>query len=130
MDPYASHPTVNLPTALIETLNSDPALEFSVLVGSRANGTATSRRSWDIAVEWNPQTPWLPSIPRSETLCRQVADALQECESLGDLIDLNLTMRPIVAEEGFPLTDENTSAWARFLPRTWRELEEHYLGIV
>jgi hypothetical protein len=36
----------------------------------------------------------------------------------------NLTMRTSVAEEGVPLTGEGTLAWAHFLQRTWRELED------
>jgi hypothetical protein len=35
-------------------------------------------------------------------------------------------MRAAVAEEGKPLAGEDRSAWARFLRRTWRELEDFY----
>jgi hypothetical protein len=35
-------------------------------------------------------------------------------------------MRGSVAEEGLPLAGEDTLAWAHFLLRTWRELEDFY----
>ena len=46
-----------------------------------------------------------------------------------DLIELrraNLTMRANVAEQGLPLTGDNSLAWAHFLKRTWRDLEDFY----
>jgi hypothetical protein len=46
-----------------------------------------------------------------------------------DLIELrraNLAMRAEVAETGVPLKGEETLEWARFLTRTWRELEGFY----
>jgi hypothetical protein len=58
-----------------------------------------------------------------------LAKALGENESRIDLIDLanaNLAMRAVVAEEGVPLIGEDRPAWARFLRRTWRELEDFY----
>lgn len=117
------------PSTLTKTIEQQDSLEFSVLVGSRATGTATPASDWDIAVFWNPQLPWLERVARTETLRRQIAAALGESESRIDLIDLaeaNLTMRAVVAEAGLSLTGENSTAWARFLRRTWRELEEHY----
>ena len=38
----------------------------------------------------------------------------------------NLAMRASVAEEGIPLSGEDSLAWAHFLQRTWRELEDFY----
>jgi hypothetical protein len=35
-------------------------------------------------------------------------------------------MRASAAEEGLPLTGQDTLAWAHFLQRTWRELEDFY----
>ncbi|MDD5029500.1 MAG: hypothetical protein PHH58_08385 [Rhodoferax sp.] len=35
-------------------------------------------------------------------------------------------MRASVAEEGVPLMGQHTLAWARYLQRTWRELEDFY----
>jgi hypothetical protein len=80
-----------------------------------------------------PQLPWLERMSLTETLRRKLANAQGESEGNIDLIDMidlaeaNLTMRAIVAGEGIPLTGENSTAWARFLRRIWRELEDdHY----
>lgn len=46
-----------------------------------------------------------------------------------DLIELrraNLALRASVAEEGVPLVGQDTLAWAHFLQRSWRELEDFY----
>ncbi|MDP2883364.1 MAG: nucleotidyltransferase domain-containing protein [Azonexus sp.] len=120
---------MNTPSSLIRVLEQQVSLEFSVLVGSRAINTAMPTSDWDIALFWNPQLPWLERVSLTETLRRQLANALGENEAGIDLIDLaetNLTMGAIVAEEGIPLTGENSTAWARFLRRIWRELEDHY----
>ena len=79
-------------------------------------------------MRWSPLDG--PSI-KNRTLRRELAKALGENESRIDLIDLastNLAMRATVAEEGLPLTGEQSPAWARFLRRTWRELEDFYWG--
>ena len=104
-------------------------LEFAVLVGSRAAGTERADSDWDIALYWREGLPWLERVEKTETLRRELARALGENESRIDLIDLantNLAMRAAVAEEGKPLVGEDRSAWARFLRRTWRELEDFY----
>jgi predicted nucleotidyltransferase len=104
-------------------------LEFAVLVGSRAAGTERPDSDWDIALYWREGLPWLERVEKTETLRRELAKALGEIESRVDLIDLantNLAMRAAVAEEGKPLAGEDRSAWARFLRRTWRELEDFY----
>ena len=38
----------------------------------------------------------------------------------------NLAMRASVAEEGLSLTGQNSLAWAHFLQRTWRDMEDFY----
>lgn len=104
-------------------------LEFAVLVGSRADGTERGDSDWDIALFWREGLPWLERVAKTETLRRELAKALGENESRIDLIDLantNLAMRAVVAEEGVPLIGEERPAWARFLRRTWRELEDFY----
>ena len=106
-------------------------LEFAVLVGSRAAGTECPGSDWDIAVYWRDGLPWMDRVSKTETLRRELAKALGENESRIDLIDLastNLAMRATVAEEGLPLTGDQSPAWARFLRRTWRELEDFYWG--
>jgi hypothetical protein len=39
---------------------------------------------------------------------------------------VDLAMRASVAEEGLPLSGAESLAWARFLRRSWRELEDFY----
>lgn len=117
------------PQALVQTLLTQPQLAFSVLVGSRATGTAHANSDWDIALQWSPQLDWLTMLGATETLRRQLAEAMQISPDDIDLIELrraNLAMRASVAEEGQPLTGQDTLAWAHFLQRTWRELEDFY----
>jgi len=114
---------------LQQVLLAQPQLEFAVLVGSRAKGTARTNSDWDIALQWSPKLDWLTVLDLTETLRRTLADTLQTDPSLIDLIELrraNLAMRASVAEEGLPLTGQDTLAWAHFLQRTWRDLEDFY----
>lgn len=114
---------------LRQVLLAQPQLEFAVLVGSRATGTARANSDWDIALQWSPQLDWLTVLDLTETLRHTLADALQTDPSAIDLIELrraNLAMRASVAEEGLPLTGQDTLAWAHFLQRTWRDLEDFY----
>jgi predicted nucleotidyltransferase len=114
---------------LQQILSAWGELAFSVLVGSRATGTERDDSDWDIALYWREDIPWLERVEQTETLRRELAKGLGENESRIDLIDLanaNLAMRVAVAEEGLPLIGEESVAWARFLRRTWRELEDFY----
>ncbi|MDM7323295.1 MAG: nucleotidyltransferase domain-containing protein [Gammaproteobacteria bacterium] len=123
-----AHHTIPL-NALQQVLAQHEGLNFAVLVGSRAQGTARPESDWDIALSWALGIDWLERIARSETLRRALAHALGVAEDRIDLIDLdraNLAMRAAVAEEGCPLWGEDHPAWARFLRRTWRELEDFY----
>ena len=104
-------------------------IEFAVLVGSRAAGAERADSDWDVALYWRDGLSWLERVEKTETLRRELAKALGENESSIDLIDLasaNLAMRAVVVEEGLPLAGEERPAWARFLRRTWRELEDFY----
>jgi predicted nucleotidyltransferase len=114
---------------LAHILADQPDVQFAVLVGSRATGTAGPHSDWDIAMQWAPQQDWLSVLGSTETLRHTLAEALRISPSDIDLIDLrraNLAMRASVAEEGLPLAGEDTLAWAHFLLRTWRELEDFY----
>jgi hypothetical protein len=114
---------------LQHVLSAVNELAFAVLVGSRALGTERSDSDWDIALYWCDGLPWLERVAKTETLRRECARALGVVDSQIDLIDLanaNLAMRAAVAEEGLPLTGGESVAWARFLRRTWRELEDFY----
>ena len=115
--------------ALSQILQAQPQLEFAVLVGSRATGTTHADSDWDIALQWKPQLDWLTVLSNTETLRRELADVLHLAPEVIDLIELrraNLAMRASVAEEGLPLVGQDTLAWAHFLQRTWRELEDFY----
>lgn len=118
-----------LVTAWVQILLAQPQLDFAVLVGSRATGTAHEHSDWDIALQWSPQLDWLTVLSHTETLRSQLADAMHIAPTVIDLIELrraNLAMRASVAEEGVPLTGQDSLAWAHFLQRTWRELEDFY----
>jgi predicted nucleotidyltransferase len=117
------------PAALRAVLQSQQDLVFAVLVGSRATGKAHTDSDWDISLQWTPGLDLWTVLAHTETLRRTIARALQIQEAAVDLIDLrraNLAMRASVAEEGLPLSGEHTLAWAQFLTRTWRELEDFY----
>ena len=119
----------SLPDALVRTLLAHPQLEFSVLVGSQATGKAHAASDWDIALQWSPTLDWLTVLGHTETLRSQLAEVLKISPETIDLIELrraNLAMRASAAEEGLPLTGQHTLAWAHFLQRTWRELEDFY----
>lgn len=114
---------------IIDILQAQSTLEFAVLIGSQVNGTSTPKSDWDIALQWSPQLSWLDRLGHTETLRRKLAAGISVGETAIDLIDLpraNLALRAAVAEEGKPLIGENSLAWARFLRRTWREIEDYY----
>jgi predicted nucleotidyltransferase len=117
------------PVSLAQLLAGIPDLEFAVLVGSRARGTARADSDWDIALQWRPQPDWFAHLGTQETLRHNIAGILGISAEAIDLIDLpraNLAMRASAAEDGVVLKGEDSLAWARFLTRTWRELEDHY----
>lgn len=106
-----------------------PALQFAVLVGSRATGQQHAGSDWDIAVQWNPATDWGQALELTECLRLDIAKMLAVGAEHVDMIDLrraNLTMRASVAEEGQPLAVTDERAWNHFLQRTWRDLEDFY----
>lgn len=110
-------------------LTDEPDIEFAVLIGSQADSTAQSHSDWDIALQWNAQLDWMTVLGKTESLRRAMAEALGVALEKIDLIELrraNLAMRASVAEDGLPLIGEDTLAWAHFLTRTWRELEDFY----
>lgn len=115
--------------ALAKTLHDEAQLEFAVLIGSRATGAARAQSDWDIALQWSPQLDWLTVLGKTETLRGKLAANMNIAASAIDLIELrraNLAMRASVAEEGLPLAGLDSLAWAHFLQRTWRELEDFY----
>lgn len=115
--------------AFVQVLQAEPALEFAVLIGSRATGKARVDSDWDIALQWSPQLDWISMLGQTETLRRNLANVLQIPPEAIDLIDLrraNLAMRASVTEEGVSLTGQNSLAWAHFMQRTWRDLEDFY----
>lgn len=110
-------------------LRDKPQLDFSVLIGSRAKGTANRESDWDIALQWAPDRDWMTVLAETETLRHELAQVLHTDASAIDLIDLrraNLAMRASVAEEGLSLSGEDSLSWVRFLRRTWRDLEDFY----
>ena len=120
--------TPSIPDDLVrQALQEQPDLAFAGLVGSRATGTQRPDSDWDIALQWAPTVDAYNALGATETLRHQLAHALQQPATAVDLIDLrraNLAMRASVAEEGQTLHIANDLAWAQFLERTWRELEQ------
>jgi hypothetical protein len=113
---------------LRKELAEAPELLFAVLVGSRADGSATGESDWDIALQWRCGDA-SNRIAWHESMRRRLAYIIQVPEDRLDLIDLSnarLAMRALVAEEGLLLAVNDELAWARFLVRTWRELEDFY----
>ena len=116
-------------STLASALGAVLELEFAVLVGSRAMGTAHQQSDWDIALQWSHRLDWLTVLAKTETLRHHLALTLGVDPGAIDLIDLrraNLTMRASVAEEGIPLVGAEALPWAHFLSRTWRDLEDFY----
>lgn len=110
-------------------LVADPSVVFAVLIGSRAEGRAVAASDWDVAVRWDFSLTGFQRVERTEYLRQALARALEIPVEKVDLVDLanaSLAMRAVVAEEGLPLCGEDSLDWARFLTRTWRELEDHY----
>jgi predicted nucleotidyltransferase len=114
---------------LVQVLQTEPTLEFTVLIGSRATGTARVDSDWDIALQWSPNLDLISMLGQTETLRRNLANVLQIPSEKIDLIELrraDLAMRASAAEEGLSLNGQNSMAWAHFLQRTWRDLEDFY----
>jgi len=115
--------------SLINFLQTIPDLELAVLVGSRAQGTATHQSDWDIAVRWGKQINGLARLEHLEIMKQQIADRMEIHKDQVDLIDLaaaRLAMRAVIVEEGIVLKGEDTLAWSHYLTQTWGELEDYY----
>lgn len=124
-----SRDLAHVPSSVCQLLQAQHDVEFAVLVGSRITGQARSDSDWDIALQWNRRLAWLDVLGKSEMLRSAIAQVLMITPDKVDLVDLrsaNLAMRASAAEDGIPLMGDNSVAWALFLRRTWRELEDFY----
>ncbi len=124
-----ANPVTIMNKAIQTLLLEQEFVVFAVLIGSRATANANSNSDWDIALQWDRHLDWMEILGKVESLRHDLANALKVEASQIDLIDLkraNLAMRATVAEEGLVLKGEQTLEWARFLTRTWRELEDFY----
>lgn len=117
-------------TEIVEQLLSNTtSIEFAVLVGSRAIGTAKQTSDWDIAVQWQRETDYMHHLATIENLRNDIAKALNVTSEQIDLIDIpsaKLAMRELIANEGIVLSGDQNLAWIHFLHRTWREIEDYY----
>jgi len=115
---------------LKQFLQKKESLEFSVLVGSRANGKATSSSDWDIALQWRREgKSYMEYLACVEEMRQDIAKVLQVLPDKVDLIDVpstKLAMRELIANHGLILSGDESLPWIHFLHRTWRELEDHY----
>lgn len=108
---------------------AQPDVEFAVLVGSRASGTANSGSDWDIALRLQGGLSSLHELARVEELRSQIAANLQVDPALVDLIHVpstKLAMRERIANHGLVLSNPDALPWLHFLQRTWRDLEDCY----
>ena len=116
-------------SVLSQVLQGQPGLEFAVLVGSRALGTAKASSDWDIAIRWQRQFTPVQRLDVTETLRLQLSQTLAVKPENVDLIDLaqaRLAMRALVVEEGLVLSGQNSLPWMRFQQNTWAEIEDFH----
>lgn len=116
--------------ALGRYLRDQPDVEFGVLIGSRADGTANHASDWDIALQLRSnETSYMEELARIETLRHEIAAMLETAPNQVDLViapSAKLAMRDLIANHGIVLTDSMSLPWLHFLQRTWRELEDYY----
>ncbi|MHB9019207.1 MAG: type VII toxin-antitoxin system MntA family adenylyltransferase antitoxin [Burkholderiales bacterium] len=115
--------------ALKNLLQTIPDLPLAVLIGSQAEGRATLRSDWDIAVLWERHITALERLQYMEILKQKITDVIAIHRDKIDLIDMvsaRLTMRAVIAEEGIVLKGGETLVWIHFLTKTWGELEDYY----
>lgn len=124
---------INQHTTHIDKLKSlllkEEELDFSVLIGSRANGTATAASDWDIVIQWPYSMADTEQLSRTEVLRHSIATLLDISAGNVDLVNApsaKLAMRALIANEGIELTGAESLAWRHYLQRTWRELEDYY----
>jgi len=116
--------------ALKAFLGEQPDVEFAVLVGSRADGTATSASDWDIALQLRREgRSYMSELARMEALRHDIGALLETEPDRIDLISApsaKLAMRDLVANHGTALTDPTSLPWLHFLQRSCRVLEDYY----
>ena len=110
-------------------LQALPDLEFAVLVGSQANGTATAQSDWDLALRWRKDIAAMDQLMLSEKLKQTIQQDIGVHPDQIDIIDVSqakLAMRALVAQEGVVLKGQDTLPWMNFLTLTWAELEDFH----
>ncbi len=110
-------------------LQALPDLEFAVLVGSQANGTATAQSDWDLALRWRKDIAAMDQLVLSEKLKQTIQQDIGVHPDQVDIIDMSqakLAMRALVAQEGVVLKGQDTLPWMNFLTLTWAELEDFH----
>ena len=116
--------------ALKNFLRGEPDVEFAVLGGSRAYGTAAPDSDWDIALQLQRHgNSYMRNLARIERLWHDIAMILQTEPDKIDLINVpstKLAMRELIANHGRVLTAPDSLPWLHFLQRTWRDLEDCY----
>jgi predicted nucleotidyltransferase len=110
-------------------LQAQEGLEFAVLVGSQAKGTAHAQSDWDLALRWRKDISAIDQLTLGEQLKQTIHRKLGVHPDQLDLIDIahaKLAMRAVVAEEGVVLAGQDTLPWLNFLTVTWAELEDFH----
>ena len=110
-------------------LQAQQGLEFAVLVGSQANGTATAQSDWDLALRWRKDIAAMDQLVLSEKLKQTIQQDIGVHPDQVDIIDMSqakLAMRALVAQEGVVLKGQDTLPWMNFLTLTWAEMEDFH----
>ena len=110
-------------------LQAQEGLEFAVLVGSQADGTAHAQSDWDLALRWDKNISAMDQLMLNEKLKQAIHTDMGVHPEQVDIIDMSqakLAMRALVAEEGVVLKGDGTLPWLNFLTLTWAELEDFH----
>ena len=112
------------------SLRDDIALSF--LFGSKARGDSHELSDWDIAILFKDNTNGWDNLGKQEEIRHLLSQTLAINDDNIDLVDLyrgGLSINAAVADDGIPLTGQNSLALANFYQRVWANLEDYYWNL-
>lgn len=131
-----SNSKMNLPLATLEVLqkalSSRDDIVLSFLFGSKARGDSREQSDWDIAILFKDNTNGWDNLGKQEEIRQLISQTLAINEDNIDLVDLyrgGLSINAAVADDGIPLTGQNSLALANFYQRVWASLEDYYWNL-